>query len=591
MYDALKAEREAYAPLWREAAKYVGISVDMDESNSGLVNKAKVADEFVDDPTAALSASQFADYMAGIMWGNGAGVFSLEPSDEVLDAVGAVEVVRPYYKYATKRVLHHMNHKDAGLMQALKAYLVDQVSLGTSGVGCFPNKRYIDGTANNALKFRPYGVDQICIDEGDSGAVDYVFCDYYWRVARIVGEFCCDGDKGANPEKVEKLPKEILDAYKKGDLNRSFRIVMGVLPRADFDPRLMGKKGTKYRGVWFFLGTKGPQEFFAEEDFAERPIAVARMVKMRNKIYGGCPGTMLLSTIRSANFMMGTTVDIAEKMGSPSLGVFSNAIFGDSVLDTSPNGLTVFNSMMAGNSPPVFPIHDVGDPSAIVKIVLPFLNEKIVSAFKIDSLLDFSASKEMTATESLQRYAIRGKSLAGMLVQQESECLYPLTDRAISALSTMNELGVNPQVMKEEAMRLISSGMADRVIPDAVMAAKKSGRPWYKIRWNNELNKLTRTEAIQSLTQMLQAVMAVAQVKPEIIGAVDWYKLIDQVEGNLGTNILIGEMKFKQKVEQEMQLQAVSMAMQSGQVQATTAKDNALANKQNTEAMLNARKQ
>lgn len=591
MYDSLKSEREAYAPLWREAAKYVGISVEMDESNSGMVNKAKVADEFVDDPTAALSASQFADYMAGIMWGNGLNVFSLEPSDEVISLVGSPEVVRPYYHYITKRILHHMNHKDAGLMQALKAYLVDQVSLGTSGIGCFPNKKYLNGTAHNALKFKPFGVDQICIDEGDSGAVDYVFCDYYWRTARIVNEFCCDSGKEIDSAKVAKLPKEIRDAYEKGDLNRSFRLVMGVIPRTDFDPRLMGKKGTKYRGVWFFIGSKGPQEFFAEEDFAERPIAVARMVKMRNKIYGGCPGTMLLSTIRSANFMMGTTIDITEKMGSPSLGVFSNAIFGDSVLDTSPNGLTVFNSMMAGSSPPVFPVHDVGDPSGIIKVVLPFLNEKIISAFKIDALLDFSASKEMTATESLQRYAIRGKALSGMLIQQETECLVPVTDRSISVLDAMNELGVDAQIMEEEAVRLMSAGLAAQIIPDAVKQAKKEGKPWYKIRWNNELNKLTRTETIQSLTQMLQATMAVAQVRPQIISAVDWYEMLEKVEENLGTSVLIGKMKFREKLEQEAQMQAASMALQAGQIQAATAKDSALANKQNSEAnAINARR-
>lgn len=80
---------------------------------------------------------------------------------------------------------------------------------------------------------------------------------------------------------------------------------------------------------------------------------------------------------------------------------------------------------MNGQSP-IIPIQDVGDPSKLVAWLIPYLNEKVATAFGIDVLLDFAANSDMTATESLQRFSIRGKSISGMILQQKTELFEPL---------------------------------------------------------------------------------------------------------------------------------------------------------------------
>jgi hypothetical protein len=298
---------------------------------------------------------------------------------------------------------------------------------------------------------------------------------------------------------------------------------------------------------------------------------------------------MLLSSIRSVNFMVSTTIEILEKMGDPSLGLFNNAIFGDSVLDTSPHGLNIFNQQLAGGGNPTFPLYDVGDPSKIIQFLVPYLNDKITTAFKVDALLDFNSAKDMTATESLQRYAIRGKSLSGLLLQQKTELLEPLTKRSVSLLYNMGELGINPRTMEQAAQTYRQNKrLKARIIPDAVLEVMDSGRPWFEIEWNNELEKLTRTEAIQNITQMIQAVGAVAGMYPTIIQAVDWYKLVKDVNDNLSiqNQILISEDDFKKAVALAAKQQEAAMMLQAGQAGATIQKDSAQANKNNKEAQV-----
>lgn len=585
LYSACKVEWERNRPAWIDISRFVGITVDTNYMyNSGnQAKKGQDLDVFVDDPTAALCVNQAGDYMMGIMWGTGDRVFDIVPSRYVTALIDA-EAVKDFYAFATDQALYHMNHPDAGLATSMKAYSYDQQAFGTSGIGTFLNKSFLNSVSENALIFSNYGVDNLVVDEGKGGQCDIVFVVYNWKINRIMGEFCkTDGE--IDDQKVAKLPNAMKDAYKSGNFNQNFKIVFGFFPREDYDPKLKGKRGARYKGVWFMDDATDNKTFF-EEDFIERPIAVARAIKVRGEVYGRASGTLLMSTIKGVNFMVGTSIEIIEKMSNPSLGLFSNSIFGDSVLDSSPNGMTIFNAALAGATrDPVFPLYDVGDPSKILQFLVPYLNEKVTTGFKVDALLDFSSAKEMTATESLQRYAIRGKSLSGMLLQQKNEQLVPTAKRSISLLMSIGELGVSPDKI-DAVKQLKSVGQDARIIPDAVIQVMRDGKPWYELKWNNELEKLTRTEAVQNLVQIIQAITAIAALYPDIIHAVDWYKLLKDINDNLDVNnqILITAKEFKAKIEAAAEQRRQMMALQAGEMGSTAAKNMASANKSNTEA-------
>lgn len=578
IYTELKANGERYKPIWDRISQVTGITVEPDYMWTNQNVKSRQLDEFVDDPTSAISVNQAGDYMVGIMWETGENVFKIKPSRYVKAQVDE-KVVQEFYRYATEQTLYHMNHPDCGYVAALQPYAYDQFSFGTSGVGLFKNQAFLRGIDQNCMVARNYGIDNTRIKEGKSGSPDFGYAIYHWTCARIIEEFCMPNGT-VMQEQLSQMPQGIQNAWTQQNLTQEFDLVFLWMPREDFDPKLLGRKGYKWRGVWFMDTGDAANRIFCEESFRERPVNMCRQIKVRGEDYGRSYGTLLLSSISSVNYMVAITQEILEKMANPALGAFGNAVFGDSVLDTSADGLTIFNQQFAANPQlPVFPIHDVGDPSDIIKWLIPYLNDKITTAFKVDALLDFNSAKDMTATESLQRYNIRGKSLSGLLIRQKNERLIPDVRRAISICWECGELGVNASKHPSAAAKIPPAAKARQIIPQAVLDVFQSGKPWYELEFNNELENLLRTQKIQNLVQMIQSITAVAALYPDIIHAIDWYQLLKDINDNLDIDakIMVSADEFKAIIAKAASDRAQQAKAANMQQMAGAAKDGATA--------------
>lgn len=584
LYNTLKAKRGEYLTLWQDISDFTSLVVDPKYSEGSKTSGSQQLDQYVDDPTAALSVFTAADYLLGIVWGLGGDAFEIKPSQALLE-ISEAETLKPYFDYITTKTLAALAHPESGLSASLKSYFQDQYAFGTSGLGVFKNPAYLKGQEENPLLIRNYGVDNIAIDEGKNGLVEYIFISYIWRVNQIVNQFCVN-DKGVIDDKLlATLPEKIKDAWESANYETEFKIIHGVYPREDYNPRLRGKRGAKYKGVWF---TEDEGTVFAEEDYKTIPIAVCRQTRVRGEVYGRSAGTILISSIKTINYAIGQVIEILEKMNNPAMLLANNALIGDSVLDTSAEGIVIFNESLLGNSKsPVSPMYDVGDPTPIINWLEPYLNQKITSAFKIDLLLDFNSRANMTASESTQRYIIRGQSLSGMLQQQFSESVYPVARRAISLLMDMNELGVNPVIDKNRAASLREENRIEQIVPDGVVQLMASGRQWYEIIPNERVRKMMQTEKLEALLQFINAVTMVASLNPQVLGGVDFYGLLQDVaqELNVGVDRLIGEREYKAMIEAQNQAQAQASQLQAMQIGAQTGKDIAHGRKLTSESV------
>jgi hypothetical protein len=566
-YAEVKSKKERYMPVWRDIAKYTGIMVDPDDAK----NEGDDLDSYTLDRTTALAVVQSADYLKGIIIGTGQKGFDILPSDEVLELVDR-SAVADWFKYATTNIIKEMNHPDAGFHDAFQSYFYDQVSFGNSGVGTFKNHLKTTSSAN-ALIFREYGVDTMAIDVGKNGVIDTSYNLYEWRTNQFVNEFCYRGGE-FDEEMFKRLPREVQDAYLNNDVNKTFKVVQGILPNSEYDPTALGVAGAKYKGYWFLESSK--DSVFFEEAFKERPISYGRPVKVRNEIYGRAYGTVLLSSIRALNEIVNGLMITLDKQREPAMGVFGNAILGDGVIDTSSGSITTFDASKLNGNSPIFPIQDVGDPSGIVNFLLPYLNDKISTAFKVDILLDFNADANMTATESLQRYTIRNKSILGLIIQQINDVYIPTIRRVISILMDMGRLGVEADdPMAEE---FIKRGIADRIIPEAVAECIREGKPWYKIQFNNEIEKISNTDKIENLLKMLQGLQGLLAFNPELSSAIDWHRLLWDLSAALGFDYaVISEREFRKQMEQQAALQAEQLALAKRTEESVINKNNASA--------------
>lgn len=109
---------------------------------------------------------------------------------------------------------------------------------------------------------------------------------------------------------------------------------------------------------------------------------------------------------------------------------------------------------------------------------------------------------------------------------------------------------------------------------------------WFKIRYNNELERLTRTERLEALLKILQVITAIMAIYPQIVEAVDWYKLLIEFKDalNIQGDFFLTENKFKEAITkkaelmaQQMQLQAAQVGSEIGRNAATAGKDRATA--------------
>lgn len=121
----------------------------------------------------------------------------------------------------------------------------------------------------------------------------------------------------------------------------------------------------------------------------------------------------------------------------------------------------------------------------------------------------------------------------------------------------------------------------------------RAGKPWYKLRWNNELERMLRTEEIEALIQLLQAITAIAALYPMIVEAVNWYQMLKDLNDALDCNnkILVKETEFKEIIAKVAAEQRAALTVQAQQGVAMARQSNAQANKANSEAQVNVQQQ
>ncbi len=551
-YQDCKAERQKNIKLWQDINTFVALTTDINSEFEDGGDDNKQRDRYVNDPTAYIAVTQLTDYLSGLLWGTGDEVLDLVPNDYIKDQLSDDGELNEFYSHATNIFLREMNHPDAGFLGCLQSFVQDQVTYATSGTGCYPSKDYIEGKGENILQFNRYGVYNSCFDEGANGKINVIFSVRNWRLSRIIDEFAVKNDE-VDKELFNKLPDDIKKAYDKKQFNQKFKIVHGILPHKDYSVGKIGKIGTKYKGFWF---DEKEGKIFSEEYYRELPVAVCRSIRVSNKVYGASFSSIAISSIKLLNYMAGKGVRSIEKLTDPPQGTFTGSLPAGEIVDTSAGSLTTFKNDFQGK-PPLFNIGDVGDISALLQLIVPKAEKDISTIFKIDRLLDFNSQVSMTATESMQRFSIRSKSEAGIIIQILNE-YFPILHRAISILEEAEAFGAVQGT--KEALELEKRNKIASIIPQVVSEAINNNKRWYEIKFKNSISQVLNAEKFDWLSKFLMTYAQILQLDPSLQMAVSPYDILLLMKNilNLGNE---GFMKPKREYEEAVKAMNEEQAM------------------------------
>ena len=168
-----------------------------------------------------------------------------------------------------------------------------------------------------------------------------------------------------------------------------------------------------------------------------------------------------------------------------------------------------------------------------------------------------------------------------MIMQQKMELFDPLLKRCISICYDKGILGLDPIKDAKEIAELMERGINDRTIPDAVIECINQGKPWYKVKFNNEVDRLGKTEKVDDLIKLTNMASMMMQLNPQISGAINWYQLLADVSESLGLKQnIVSENEFKKQVAALSQQQAAVAEAQQGLAQSQMNKNNAGAMKE-----------
>lgn len=508
--ENLKANKSFYQSLWSEVSTMMGDGVFSRLNGAYNDRDSTPADEETYDPAIRRIRNTIADYYAGLIF----------PFKNPIQLVHPTEtgLYKEFYDQVTTAIVSYLQSADSGFYENLGTFFQDWTTYGTAGLSAFET-----GDKEKPYFVKSYGVDCLSFAEGKNGAPNYFAYHDKYYAADLVETFGYDN-----------VTTAIQSDYDEGR-DTLHEVVLAILPNKEFQKGKSGKVGKEYVGYWY---VDAEQEPILTEYYDEKPIAVARQIKIRGQIYGRSEISQNIGTLKTINASIFTAILNMKNTALPPMGVYSNSIMNGAEVDNTAGGITVFDTdVMLNGAQPIFPIAEQGDVSPLFNVLTTYLKEEIAKLNRMDLIIDIEARTNMTATEFLRRLALKGDAL-GALVTRLLNQIDPFLQRIIN-ISVRSGL-----VNMDDA-------------PDEIQQLHKDGKPWFKLAYNTAVNSLLDGAKQSDLLNSLNIVGAAAQFDQTILMDLDLYAPLKEQFGNtmLGSALTTSIVEHKQKKQAAMQQQ------------------------------------
>ncbi len=416
---------------------------------------------------------------------------------------------------------------EGGFYQAIQAFNTDLLWSGCALL-------YSEMSPVSTMRYECVQVGTFCVELDADGRLDAVTRTMAWTPARMAQQFGKDALCEDTRQKLEKSPYDLI------------RVTHCVRRRDIRDPGKLDKKHMPWES--YFWEESG-KDFLHEGGFNEMPFFFAVWHEGQTP-YGTGPGDEALPDSRQIDSMEHSKLEGMAKLINPPVQ-FPERMKGR--LRLEPNGMTPVPENIAIS--PIFDLSPYAHAMQYLQEELMNVGQRIekelMASIFVSMPLD-QRPKDMSATEFLERKREALQQLGPVISAYEPNVLTPLLERTAAALDRAALLPPPPPSL--QGFPLIMK--VDFVSPLA--------------------NALRQTGA-ETTRALLQDVMALAQIQPEVLDKVDLDQVIDELATGLGVPGKIiradadVEQIRQQRAQQQAAMQQQMMAAQAAQTSATAA--------------------
>jgi len=247
-----------------------------------------------------------------------------------------------------------------------------------------------------------------------------------------------------------------------------------------------------------------------ESGFLYKPFFICRENKKSDEKYGRGAGFLTLADNNNIQTVTKDLIKIFNLYSDPPTGSI-NTTTNSGVIDKSPGAHTSFESINPGQRPFFNLIEEFnGNPQVLLEF-RDMLKNNITKKFDIDVLLDFNSEREMTATESIQRAAIRQQALGSKFWSRIAEIYNPMLETVFNVYFENRKFGYTPKEAELLESELEDETTIDR-IPQKIIDLMGKDEPVFEVVYHTPQAKEKLLADAQSTLNIYQNAAYIAEV-------------------------------------------------------------------------------
>lgn len=433
--------------------------------------------------------------------------------------------VRDYFDQVTDRLFKMRYAPTAQFIQASSEVYA---SIGAYGTGpCYLGKRQPNALSRTpSFFYRACPLRDIYVLVNDQGEVDTVIRRFWLNVRQFHQKF-----------PGEDLPKSLKNGGKSGtgtpSENDYFEFIHVVHPRNDFDPKMLNVERFPIAGNYICV----PDEQYVgeEEGYRSIPYLTPRTFTEAGDPYGFSPANKALPAMGSASAIKKTTLRQGQKAADPVILAHDDGVMNGPV-DQRPGHVNYGAVDKQGRK--LIHTLDVGNFNVGEKL-LQDERADIEDSFFVFIFNLLEESREMTATEVVERAAKETALLSPTMGRLQTEYVAKFHDRELDLADEMGELPDMPPELieaKGEYEIMYTSPMAKNMYAEEVSGF---------IRSTEIAMNLAQTTGDQSHLDHFDFDTALPEISDNMAVPQRWMNSLDKIEG-------IREDRAEQQQQQEL---------------------------------------